>query len=59
MVVGKPTLPSHVSMHLSTDCVMAITKVYINVTMFWYVHDELKDDRNVIPFEHGYRFARI
>ena len=25
----------------------------------WYVHDELKDDRNVIPFENGYRFSRI
>ena len=25
----------------------------------WYIHDEHKDGRNVIPFQHGYTFARI
>ena len=25
----------------------------------WYIHDEHKDDRNVIPFQHGYTFTRL
>ena len=25
----------------------------------WFVHDENKDDRNVIPFENGYTFERV
>ena len=25
----------------------------------WFVRDEKKDDRNVIPFENGYTFERV